>query len=154
MQMTIQCLIGAIMVAATVLVQASGTTWWLRRLMHRYAGSHGDLPTATAMRILIGTGTILVGLHVAQIILWAVVYRGLPTSADLPTMESAVYFSFVTFTTLGYGDITLDPSWRILSGIESMNGILLVGWSTATFFAAVQRIWHSSGGLAVTGRDT
>ena len=153
MQLTLQCLIGAIMVAVTVLIQAAGTTWWLRRLVHRYAGGTGDLPTMTAMRILIGTGTVLVGLHVVQIILWALVYRGLPTAAELPTMESAVYFSVVTFTTLGYGDITLDPGWRVLSGIESMNGILLVGWSTATFFAAVQRIWQSGGRLAVTGRD-
>ena len=54
--------------------------------------------------------------------------------------ERAVYFSIVTFTTLGYGDITLPyEEWRILSGVEALNGILLFGWTTAFLFAVVQR---------------
>ncbi len=51
-----------------------------------------------------------------------------------------VSFSTVTYTTLGYGDITLPPVWRVMSGFEAMNGILLFGWSTAMFYAVVQRI--------------
>ena len=54
------------------------------------------------------------------------------------SMEQAVYFSLVTFTTLGYGDITLDAPWRILTGIEALNGVLLLGWSTALTFAVIQ----------------
>jgi len=51
----------------------------------------------------------------------------------------------VTFTTLGYGDITLpEQEWRMLSGIEALNGILLVGWTTAFLFAVVQRSWSST----------
>jgi hypothetical protein len=45
---------------------------------------------------------------------------------------------------LGYGGITLDPEWRVLSGLEAMNGILLFGWSTALLFAVVQRSWKLS----------
>jgi hypothetical protein len=63
-------------------------------------------------------------------------------SDELATFEQAAYFSFVTFTTLGYGDITLSESWRLLSGIEALNGILLVGWTTAMIFTVVQRIWQ------------
>ncbi len=59
----------------------------------------------------------------------------------LDSFEEATYFSFVTFTTLGYGDITLAGAWRILSGIEALNGVLLLGWSTALLFAVVQRTW-------------
>ena len=51
-----------------------------------------------------------------------------------------MYVSLVTFTTLGYGDITLDLRWRWLSGIEAMNGILLFGWTTATLFWIVQKV--------------
>ena len=51
-------------------------------------------------------------------------------------------FFRVTFTTLGYGDITLvEHDWRLLSGIEALNGILLVGWTTAFLFMVVQRSW-------------
>ena len=64
--------------------------------------------------------------------------------------ETALYFSFVTFTTLGYGDITLSEGWRLLSGIEALNGLLLVGWTTALLFAIVQRGWQ---GLEFTSRS-
>ena len=64
----------------------------------------------------------------------------------LGTAEEAAYFSFVTFTTLGYGDITLPYPIRLMSGIEAINGILLVGWSTALLFAVVQRTWQDTYG--------
>jgi hypothetical protein len=64
--------------------------------------------------------------------------------AVLGTFEEAIYFSFVTFTTLGYGDITLPEIWRILSGFEALNGVLLIGWSTAMLFAVVQRTWKDT----------
>lgn len=54
-------------------------------------------------------------------------------------------------TTLGYGDITLAGDSRVASGIEALDGILLVGWSTAVLFAIVQRIWQSTSGAA--GKD-
>jgi hypothetical protein len=45
--------------------------------------------------------------------------------------------------TLGYGDITLiDNEWRVLSGVEALNGILLVGWTTALLFTVFQRSWR------------
>jgi hypothetical protein len=50
----------------------------------------------------------------------------------------------VTFTTLGYGDITLNSEWRVLSGFEAINGILLVGWTTAFLYAVIRRTWGSS----------
>jgi len=151
MQLTVQCLIGAVMVAATILIQAGGTTWWVRHLMRCFVQARSGVPPAVAMRVLVSTGTVLVGLHTVQIGLWAVVYRFLPTAADLPSNEAAIYFSFVTFTTLGYGDVTLGEGWRVLSGIEAMNGILLVGWSTAVLFAAVQRIWQAGAGAGEAG---
>lgn len=76
---------------------------------------------------------------------WAVAYMSLLPDGELATFEKALYFSFVTFTTLGYGDITLSEGWRLLSGIEALNGILLVGWTTALLFAVVQRTWQGLG---------
>jgi hypothetical protein len=103
----------------------------------------GTLHVQKSLRILIFTGLILVFLHIVQIAIWALTYRALVPAGQLESLEQAVYFSFVTFTTLGYGDITLGEGWRLLSGIEAMNGILLVGWSTAVLFAVVQRVWQS-----------
>lgn len=56
------------------------------------------------------------------------------------TLEEALYFSTVTLTTLGYGDITLDEQWRLFASLEAANGIILFGWSTALIFAVVQRV--------------
>ena len=80
-------------------------------------------------------------LHLLEALVWAAAFFMLPMTPGFETFEEAVYFSVVTFTTLGYGDITLDPVWRLLSGIEAVNGILLAGWSTALLFSVVQRSW-------------
>jgi hypothetical protein len=55
-------------------------------------------------------------------------------------LEPALYFSTVTFATLGYGDITLNESWRLLASFEAANGIIMFGWTTALIFAVVQRL--------------
>jgi hypothetical protein len=69
---------------------------------------------------------------------WALLYLSLGAASSL---EQATYFSTVTFTTLGYGDITLDENWRLLSSFEAANGLLMFGWSTALVFATVQWVY-------------
>ena len=135
--------LGALLLAATVLLHAGGTSFWLRFVVKRY-GDGGPLHAPSrSFPLLTSTVVTLLVLHTAQISLWAVAYLYLIPDAALSTAEEAIYFSFVTFTTLGYGDITLAGEWRIMSGIEALNGILLAGWSTAMLFAVVQRMWQS-----------
>ena len=62
---------------------------------------------------------------------------------EFDSLEPALYFSTVTFTTLGYGDITLTEGWRLLSAFEAANGIILFGVSTAFVFAMIQKIYRS-----------
>lgn len=85
-------------------------------------------------------GAVVIGMFVVaclESILWAGLYWAL---GALPTMADAVYFSLVTFTTLGYGDITLEEQWRLLAAFEAANGIIILGWTTALIVAAVQRL--------------
>ena len=49
----------------------------------------------------------------------------------IPDLETALYFSTASFTTIGYGDVVLGPDWRLIGAIEGANGLLLFGWSTA-----------------------
>lgn len=134
-------LLGVLLVAITVVIHAVGTTWWLRRLSRRFAGVANLHRPSQSLQILIGTIVVLTILHTLQIIVWALAYLYLLPEYVLNSFEEATYFSFVTFTTVGYGDITLAGAWRILSGIEALNGVLLLGWSTALLFTVVQRTW-------------
>jgi len=139
-------LIGAALVAVTVVIHALGTTWLVRHLVRRFLDERGQWGSRNTMYALIQAAIVLVALHALEIMVWAGVYKALVPVGELADLEMAVYFSFVTFTTLGYGDITLSDGWRLLSGIQALNGILLVGWSTALMFAVVQKSWQGFAG--------
>jgi voltage-gated potassium channel len=137
---------GVTLVIATVLVHGVGTHALIRFLVRRHSDSDGMIRARNSLRVVIWTAIVLMALHVVEIHLWALTYMLVLPGDPLDTYEKAVYFSFVTFTTLGYGDVTLSThDWRILSGVEAMNGILLAGWSTALLFVVVQRSWRNVG---------
>lgn len=121
-------IIGGLFLAACVVVHTAGllalSRWLVRRPAHpvRYAS---DLFT------LVLVAWAIIGLHLMEIVLWALAYRGL---GCLPDLASAFYFSSVTYTTVGYGDVVLHAEWRNLSGLEALTGIFLLGLSTAYFF--------------------
>ena len=73
--------------------------------------------------------------------LWALLYLYDPMIANLPNLETAFYFSMVTFTTLGYGDVVLTGPWRTLASIQAANGVIIFGWTTALIFYFIQRIY-------------
>ncbi len=142
-----ETLVAILLVVGTVGIHAVGTTLLLRylegavfRIKDRMRPVHGLILTAS-------TALFLLSLHFCEVVLWAVTYSILPDLEGPRTFPDALYFSYITFTTLGYGDVTIVGKWRMLSGVEAMNGILLFGWSTAMLFALIQRLWqtgHSS----------
>jgi hypothetical protein len=141
--MTLPLLVGAALVVLTVLMHGYGSMALLRMLLAHHVGEDGKLLPSRAQLAVILTALGLLLLHWFQILLWAVAYRLLTPVEPIGTLEQAIYFSIVTFTTLGYGDITLGAEqWRILSGIQALNGVLLLGWSTALLYAVVHRFWE------------
>ena len=72
-----------------------------------------------------------------QIALWAAMFIWL---GEFDSFTTALYFSRVTFATLGYGDLVLSEQWRLLSALEAANGILMFGVSTAVMTAAVSDV--------------
>src|SRR5262245_18803465 len=82
----------------------------------------------------------IVFVHLIEIAVWALFYVW---QRAMPDMPSALYFSAVTYTTTGYGDLVLTPEWRLVGGVEALTGILMCGWSTGFFFAVVTRIFDS-----------
>ena len=78
------------------------------------------------------TSLALITFHSVEASIWALVYYW---CGEFASMERAMYFSFVTFTTLGFGDITLSLEWQLLSSFEAMGGLIIFGASTAFFIA-------------------
>lgn len=135
-------LIGGGLVAVTVVIHALGTNYLVRYLASTFLDREGHWGSKRVLIALMMAALALVFLHALEIVVWAGAYKAIVPSGELADFEAAVYFSFVTFTTLGYGDITLTEGYRLLSGIQALNGILLVGWSTALMFAVVQKTWQ------------
>jgi voltage-gated potassium channel Kch len=73
-----------------------------------------------------------------QMAVWAALFVLL---GEFAQFSDALYFSGVTFATLGYGDMLLSPAWRLLSALEAANGILMFGVSTAVMSAAVNDVF-------------
>ena len=85
-----------------------------------------------------------------EVLVWAATYLGLNA---IQGFEQALYFSMVTFTTLGYGEIVLDERWRLLASFEATNGIIMFGWTTAIVIAAVQRIYFNKESIREQKQD-
>jgi hypothetical protein len=83
----------------------------------------------------------IIFLHLFEIVVWGLAYawRG-----AMPDLASGVYFSAVTYTTTGYGDLVLPTDWRLVGAIEALTGILMCGWSTGFFFAVVSKMTEPS----------
>jgi Ion channel len=75
--------------------------------------------------------------HLIEIALWATLFVICGEFSDFPT---AYYHSAVNYTSLGYGDIIMSPRWRLLGPLETADGMLLFGVSTAMIFAVIQRL--------------
>ena len=87
---------------------------------------------------LVGVVLVMFFISIVEVLLWAATYLWVNI---IESFEEAFYFSMVTFTTLGYGDIVLKGTWRLLASIEAAIGIIMFGWTTAIVFAAVQNIY-------------
>ena len=90
--------------------------------------------------LLIRVASWLVLLHLLEISIWALLYTW---GHAIPDAHAAFYFSSVTYTTTGYGDIVLPEAWRLIGGVEALTGILMCGWSTGFFFAILSNIYRT-----------
>jgi hypothetical protein len=131
-----QLVIGSAVIALTVAVQAEMyNLFWhrfeavisvCRHVLKRFANT-GAIITGVLYILLI---------HTLNVWIWASVFYFL---GAFETFEPSLYFSLISFTTVGFGDITLGPDWRLLSGLTAANGFLSFGWSTAYMVELVRR---------------
>jgi hypothetical protein len=120
--------------ACCVAIHATGVTWLLGHLRRRVSPRY-NFWRFTGMCIRLAAWMIVC--HLVEITVWAALYVW---AAAMPDPSSAFYFSAVTYTTTGYGDLVLPQDWRLAGAVEALTGILMCGWSAAFFFAALGRM--------------
>ena len=135
-----QLLVGAAVSICTITIHAlvMAVVVWVTRLTGAKTKSH---PLLFLIMVMIPTVSVLMTAHTWEVMVWSLAYaivNAAPASADL------VYFAFVNYTTLGYGDVIPVERWRLLGPMTAMNGVLLFGWSTAVIFEVLWKAMKRS----------
>jgi hypothetical protein len=133
-----QLLLALGITTATVLIHAAGFVYlvlplaevWGRRAQERKAA----LPVLVVIRLVSG----LLFLHLIEMGVWAVAFY---VPSILPDFETSLYFSLTSYTTVGYGDVILPSSWRLLGPLEAAVGVLMLGLSTGFIVAALPKVY-------------
>jgi hypothetical protein len=106
------------------------------QVVHVGAMRHRLPPTPHMIAIMIATVAVLMMAHASEVIVWSLAYVAIDAA---PAGADVLYFAFVNYTTLGYGDVVPVEHWRLVGPITAMNGVLVFGWSTAVIFEVLRR---------------
>ncbi len=141
MNLLLQLVLGGGLIGVTVIIHAIGLDFIMRHapILERSLRRTTAFIWRPCMAGIIVVGVFAV--HIVEIWLWALVYFSLD-AAPLQSFSESLYFATVTYTTLGYGDITLGPESRMLSAIEGANGFLLFGWTAAFIFEVISQLYR------------
>ncbi len=133
--MLINITIAALMLIITCAIHGAAMTFALNTFSSGKAESYGR---STRFYWISATVLLMFLASVMEVLAWAGTYLLLNA---IDSFERAFYFSMVTYTTLGYGDVLLNERWRVLGSFEAANGIIMFGWTTAIIVAVVQKIY-------------
>jgi voltage-gated potassium channel len=132
-----QLIFATAMVAVTVVMHLLGLSVLIATTNRHSSRLQTERHLVLQTLVLVGVSFGLFILHSAEIWSYATLYYRV---GAIRSFEDALYFSTATYATIGYGDLTLSKSWRVLGAIEGANGVILLGWSTAFFISIVARI--------------
>jgi voltage-gated potassium channel len=136
----LQALIAAFILAfLSALIHAVGLLGLLYWQTRQWPKIEADFRPRRNLPVFLLVFGVILGLHLAEIDLWAGFYVW---RSCLPDLESSLYFSAASYSTLGYGDVVLSRAWRLVGVMESVTGALLLGWSAAFFFTVVHRLFE------------
>ena len=132
--MLVNLALGLLVMVVCLLVQSLIVVFCIQYYARR--GEVVDSPTiGSSLRLISTVMTLLVLGNFLQISIWAALFMHLGEFQDFTT---ASYHSAVNFATLGYGDIVMSEQHRILGPMQAVNGVLMVGVSTAVVMSALQ----------------
>ena len=110
---------------------------WLVSL-HRPKGRAGKVALVSLFNAWMFIGIVM------EVLVWAWYYLANPEIDALPDLETAFYFSMVTFTSVGYGDVVLTGQWRTLASLQGASGVIIFGWTTGLVFYVIQMVFKRS----------
>jgi hypothetical protein len=145
--MTLQFLVGCVVSVVNIMIHALATVSAVG--IARSAGMRRTLwPRSHLMAVMVATAVALMVAHTLEVMVWALAYAivgAAPAGSDL------LYFAFVNYTTLGYGDITPVHAWRLTGPMTAMNGIMMFGWSTAVLFEVLRKTLEHLASIGAPG---
>lgn len=133
--MVTNILFGTLMMVLTTGVHSVFTVFTFS-VLERWLRHRCDLLWYIPLALISGTILMFFAASLVEVGMWAAAY---PVLGALEGLEPSLYYSMVTFTTLGYGDIVLPDHWRLLASFEAANGIIMFGWTTAIVMAVAQK---------------
>lgn len=140
--MLTELLVATVMVLLTVFIHAIGLLFLGRLTRYEMLEERKLAIAPLSLAAVALTMSVVLGLfflHALEIWLYAALYLKL---GAIQTLREAVYFSTQTYAAIGFGNEALDPQWRLVAAIEGVNGVILLGWSTAFFVTGMRRLGH------------
>jgi len=138
--MLIKIMITIVMIIATTAIHAAGMMFVVRHVMERQAERRLSWYRSNVFKVS-SIVLLMFCASLVEAVLWAIPYV---LFNAIEGIEKAVYFSMVTYTTLGYGDVVLEPQWRLLASFEAANGIVMFGWTTAIVMTVIRHLYFGT----------
>ena len=135
-----QLAVSTAMILATATIHGVGLSLLIRAMAgeRRDERAHHMVPMSLrgmGFTLLIVLG--LFALHGAEIWLYAALYDAIGAAESF---DNALYFSTISYAAIGYSDVAIADAWRLVGAIEGINGVILLGWSTAFFVSQITRL--------------
>jgi Ion channel len=145
--MALQFLVGFVVSVINIMIHALVTVAAVG-IARSAALRHRERPRLHLMAVMVGTAATLMVAHTLEVFVWALAYWLVDAA---PADRDQLYFAFVNYTTLGYGDITPVQAWRLTGPMTAMNGILMFGWSTAVLFEVLRKTLERFAAIGAPG---
>ncbi|MGY3529083.1 potassium channel family protein [Bradyrhizobium sp. USDA 4452] len=131
----LQLIVGSTVSAINIVLHSLFTVMVIRLVRNVALSSPGRFGLLLS-GVMVATALSLMVAHTLEIMVWSLAYYAMSAA---PEGSDLIYFAFVNYTTLGYGDVTPVKAWLLLGPMAAMNGILMFGWSTAVLFEVLQK---------------
>ena len=120
-----------------IAIQSGVSFWCVRHYIRCVRARQGGGAPDSGIRPLLTAMVAMMAGTLVQVVLWGLLFIWL---GEFTEFYEAVYHSAVNFASLGYGDIVMSKSWKLLGPLEAINGVLMLGMSAAALMAILQHL--------------